>query len=59
MELESEIRNFADDTIIYACDTSVDAVMIRLVRGWSTSINHIYYGLTQWFTDNGMSANPS
>ena len=30
MELESEICNFADDTTIYACDTSVDVVIIKL-----------------------------
>ena len=30
VELESEICNFADDTTIYACDTSVDSVMIKL-----------------------------
>ena len=29
VELESEICNFADDTTSYACDTDVDAVMIR------------------------------
>ena len=28
--LESEICNFADDTTIYACDTSIDAVTIKL-----------------------------
>ena len=30
MDLESEISNFADDTAIYTCDTSVDVVMIKL-----------------------------
>ena len=29
-DLESEICNFADDTTIYACDTSIDAVTIKL-----------------------------
>ena len=29
-EMESEICNFADDTTVYACDTSIEAVMIRL-----------------------------
>ena len=29
-DLESEICNFADDTTIYACDTSVDAVTIKV-----------------------------
>ena len=51
MELESEICNFADDTTIYACDTDVEAVMIRLENDLQ--------GLMQWFTNNGMSANPS
>ena len=27
--MESEICNFADATTIYACDTSIEAVMIR------------------------------
>ena len=30
IEMESEICNFADDATIYACDTSIEAVMIRL-----------------------------
>ena len=51
MELESEICNFADDTTIYACDTDVEAVMIRLENDLQ--------GLMQWFTNNGMSTNPS
>ena len=51
MELESEICNFADDTTIYACDTDVEAVMIRLENDLQ--------GLMQWFNNNGMSANPS
>ena len=29
-DLESEICNFADDTTISACDTSIDAVVIKL-----------------------------
>ena len=41
MELESEICNFADDTTIYACDTDVEAVMIRLEGDLQ--------GLMQWF----------
>ena len=51
LELESEICNFADDTTIYACDTHVEAVMTRLEGDLQ--------GLMQWFTNNGMSANPS
>ena len=49
MELESEICNFADDTTIYACDTDVEAIMIRLEGDLQR--------LMQWFTNNGMSAN--
>ena len=49
--MESEICNFADDTTIYACDTSIEAVMIRLESD--------VYRLMKWFTDNGMKANPS
>ena len=30
IEMESDICNFADDTTIYACDTSIEAVIIRL-----------------------------
>ena len=51
VEPESEIYNFADDTTIYACDTYVGAVMIRLEGDLQ--------GLLQWFTNHGMSANPS
>ena len=31
-DLESEICGFADDTIIYACDTPMDAVTIKTKR---------------------------
>ena len=51
IEMESGICNFADDTKIYACDTSIEAVMIR--------IEGDVYKLMKWFTDNGMKANPS
>ena len=51
VELESEICNFADNTTIYVCDTDVEAVMIRLEGELQR--------LMQWFTNNGMSANPS
>ena len=51
IELESEICNFADDTTIYACDTHAAAVMIRLEGDLQE--------LMQWFTNNGISANPS
>ena len=51
MELESEICSFADDTTIYAYETDVEAVMIRLEGDLQR--------LMLWFTNNGMSANPS
>ena len=51
MELESEICNFADDTTIHACDTDVEVVTVRLESDLQGSM--------QWFTSNGMSANPS
>ena len=51
IEMESEICNFADDTTIYACGTSIEAVVIRLEGD--------VYRLSKWFTDNGMKANPS
>ena len=51
MELESEICNFSDGTIIYASDTSVDVVMIKLEGDLKR--------LRQWFTSNDMSANSS
>ena len=51
IEMESEICNFADDTIIYACDTSIEAVVIRLEGD--------VYRLIKWITDKGMKANPS
>ena len=51
IEMESEICNFADDTTIYACDTSIEAVMTRLEGD--------VYRMMKWYTDNGMKANPS
>ena len=49
--MESDVCNFADDTTIYACDTSIEAVIMRLESG--------LHKMLQWFTDNGMKANPS
>ena len=49
--MESDICNFADDTTIYACDTSIEAVIIRLESD--------LHRMLQWFNDNGMKANPS
>ena len=51
IEIESEICSFADDTTIYACEISIEAVMIRLEGD--------VYMLMKWFTDNGMKTNPS
>ena len=51
IEMESDISNFADDTTIYACDTSTEAVIIRLESD--------LHRMLQWFNDNGMKANPS
>ena len=30
LDLASEICNFADDTAIYACDRSIDTVIVKL-----------------------------
>ena len=43
--------NFADDTTIYACGTSIDAVTIKL--------KYDLQKLLDWFKNNGMCANPS
>ena len=51
MELELEICSFADDATIYACNTCVEAAMIRLAGD--------IQGLMQWFTNRGMSVKPS
>ena len=49
--MESGICNFAEDTTIYACDTSIEAVIITLESD--------LHRMLQWFNDNGMKANPS
>ena len=49
--MESEICNFADDTTIYACDTSIDAVTMKLKDDLQK--------LLDWFKHNGMCANPA
>ena len=49
IELDSQICNFADDTAIYACDTPIEAVMLRL-----ESDMHM---ILQWLKDNGTKAN--
>ena len=50
-DLESEMCNFADDTTIHACDTSIEAVTINLK-------DHLQKPL-DWFKNNGMCVNPS
>ena len=51
LDLESEICNFADDTKIYACDKSIDAVIVKLEDDLQKILN--------WFKQNGMCANPA
>ena len=51
IEMESDVCNFADDTTIYACDTSIEAVILRLESD--------QHRMLQWLNDNGMNANPS
>ena len=42
--------NFADDTTIYACDTSIEVVTIRL--------ESYLHRMLQWFTDNDKKSLP-
>ncbi len=49
--LGSEICSFADDTTIYACDTSIDTVTIKLKDDLQK--------LLDWFKNNRMCANPA
>ena len=49
--LETELCNFADDNTLYACDTSLEKVLIRLTKEASNTIN--------WFRINFMVANPA
>ena len=51
LDLESEICNFADDTTIYACDKSIDTVIVKLEDDLQKILN--------WFKENGMCANPA
>ena len=50
-DLESEICNFVDDTTIYSCESNIDSVIIKLERDLQEVL--------EWYTANGMSANPS
>ena len=49
--LESEICKFADDTTIYLCDSNIDSVIVKLERDLQEVL--------EWYTANGMRANPS
>ena len=51
LDIESEICNFADDTTIYACDKSIDTVIIKLEDDLQKILN--------WFKENGKCANPA
>ena len=51
IEVESDIYNFTDDTTMYACDTSIETVIIIL----GSDLHRIL----QCFTDNGIKASPS
>ena len=48
--LDTDICNFADDNTIYACDTSLDAVLNRL--------NLDLERINKWFSNNSLIANP-
>ena len=51
LDLEYEICNFADDTTIYACDKSIDTVIVKLEDDLQKILN--------WFKENGMCTNPA
>ena len=44
LDLESAICNFADDTTIYACDKSIDTVIVKLEDDLQKILN--------WFIEN-------
>ena len=48
---ESEICNFADDNTLFACDSTLDKVIIKLKAD--------LIRLDKWFSNNSMVANPS
>ena len=50
IDLESEICNFADDNTIYARSNTLEEVIYNLENDLSS--------ILQWFTENGMVANP-
>ena len=49
-DLESEICHFANDTTIYACDKSIDTVIVKLDD---------LQKILNWLKENGMCANPA
>ena len=51
IDLKSENCNFADDTTIYACDKSIDAVIVKLEGDLQKTLS--------WFKENGMCAIPA
>ena len=50
MRLDSEICNFADDNTIYSCERYLHEIVTNLESNLSR--------LLEWFTNNGMVANP-
>ena len=50
MRLDSEICNFADDNTIYSCGLDLHEIVTNLESDLSR--------LLEWFTNNGMVANP-
>ena len=50
MRLDSEICNFADDNTIYSCGPDLHEIVTNLESDLSR--------LLEWFTNNGMVANP-
>ena len=50
LKLDSDLRNFADDTTLNACGCSLDEIVSRLENDLSA--------LIKWFFENGMAANP-
>ena len=51
LDLEPEICNFADDIIIYACDTSIHTVIVILEDDLQNILD--------WFKESRMCADPT
>ena len=61
LDLGSEICNFADDTTIYACEGSIDTVIVKLSR-MIQQFMHVKDDLQKFldcFKENRMCANPA